>query len=175
MRRIKTLAMVLMLGLAGAVYAAGGMQTPTQSPDAKKEHAGCCDMHKQGDGQKAAHACQMKKDGAAAGCCVSGAACCEGKGSACCAQHKQGAHAGHEQTAAAGSSAMKHEGAAGCCAACEHCSKKEKAEGAWSTAGADATLVPANVESSAAKGGCCAADAGKSACPCCQHKETAGK
>jgi hypothetical protein len=165
--------MVLMLGLAGGVYAAGGMQTPTQSPDAKKEHAGCCNMHKQGDGQSAAQACAMKKDSAAANCCAPGAACCQGKGSACCEQHKKTGHDGHEQVAA-GSSAKKHGGAAGCCASCEHCAKmKEKAEGTWSVRD-DATILSANAESSAAKG-CCAADAGKSACTCCQHTETAEK
>jgi hypothetical protein len=148
------------------------MQTPTQSPDAKKEHAGCCKMH--GDGEKAAQACEMKKEGAAASCCAPGAACCEDKGSDCCAQHKKGAHAAHERTAAS-SSGMKHDDAAGCCASCEHCArKKEKTEGAWSTGEGATKVVAANVESGAAKS-CCAADAGKSACPCCQHAETAEK
>jgi hypothetical protein len=98
MRKIKLLAVALMLSLAGVVYAAGNAQDTGKSAgtDSKagccatccKSEDSCCKSHKMGN-QKAGQSSQENKDKACASCecCKDGKTCCKngqaGKESAC--------------------------------------------------------------------------------------------
>ncbi|MFL6210154.1 MAG: hypothetical protein ACJ74W_14965 [Pyrinomonadaceae bacterium] len=115
MNKVKTLALTLMLGLAGAVYAAGGNgQSAPQSCHMDMAGASCC--------AKDAHCC----DGGA--CCKAdksahhataqtgdeGASCCQ-SGCSCCAAHK----AGDKQTAQ--QAGMTHKDGESCCVSGASC------------------------------------------------------
>lgn len=71
MQNIKSLALVLMLGLVGAIYVAGATHDQAQACDMDNK-AGCC---------AAATAASCCKDGAE--CCKPGAACCKETGGCC--------------------------------------------------------------------------------------------
>jgi hypothetical protein len=152
MFRIKLFAMALVVGLAGAVYAAGNIQ------DAAHQHHGaqsadkpaCCQAGHQKDAQKAAQkegeqaAMSCDKDG----CCkghkadakdasakAEGASCC-GDGAACCKGHqKAGAEAAVVRTSADAEAASCCGAGASCCKDGADCCKGHKAEG--QTASAD--------------------------------------
>jgi hypothetical protein len=131
MLRMKFFAMALVLGLAGAVYAAGRIQDATQHQhpaDAAGKAPACCQA-KHGKAERkegqTAEAMSCDKDGA--GCCEGhhadakqtaarpdGESCCDGgscckEGADCCKAHK--AHG-----AQAASADVKKEGGCACCA-----------------------------------------------------------
>lgn len=130
MKNIKALAVALILGITGMVYAAGNLQT-TETPDKGQAAASCCadcaccmKAHKAGDTKAAKESCQMGKDGC---CCTSGMhhsksaqscgtqGCCKSEGGCCKAQDKSdGAQA------KAHSCEMSKDGKS-CCADCKDC------------------------------------------------------
>ena len=143
MLRIKLFAIILVVGLAGVVYAAGNMQTAAHqnhgAQSADKAPA-CCQKKDAGkDGQTAAMSCDKDggccKDGCCHGhkadakqasaksegeSCCAGGGCCKGGDASCCKGHKKaGAEAAVVKTSA---------GAESCCAAGAACCKEAGAD-----------------------------------------------
>jgi hypothetical protein len=129
MRSIKIIAFALVLGLTGAVYAAGLTQDATHTHATASEKPDCCKMHTAGDKKSAAatahDTCNMKDGGCCkADCCkahaeksranahAEGCACCSG---GCCQMHKE--HA----TAAKVAADSKGTADADCCASADCC------------------------------------------------------
>lgn len=128
MRKIKVLAVALILGLAGMVYAAGSMRATIGAQEKGKAEACCCcdtsgdacnmKSHQHGDSHKAAECCEMGKG--EKGCCDDKGCCAamaeHGKSGGehheggCCAAHHSG-----DKSADKDSCNMGKEGAAGCC------------------------------------------------------------
>jgi hypothetical protein len=137
MRSIKFFVGALVLGLTGAVYAAGSTQDATHTHATATENPGCCKMHMAGDKKSGAspqETCDMKDSGCCkADCCkahaqklqanahaksqahnatAEGCACCSG-GS--CQMHKE------QATAAQVAADSKGSANAGCCASADCC------------------------------------------------------
>jgi hypothetical protein len=118
MRKIKATAVIVVLTLAGMVYAAGQMQETKNAPD-KEKAAACCSMS--GESCCAKGKCCDKSAGTEA-CCKSdkeGAACCAAvtKDGQACANHSccKAATTNHSSQACA-------MDGTGCCANCGDCS-----------------------------------------------------
>lgn len=138
MLRIKFFTMTVVLGLAGAVYAAGRMQDAAHQNHAAQRSAGaaaCCQAKPGKEGRKAA---PMSCDKDGAGCCEGhradaagqtaagreGESCCAGgdccKGGGCCKGHKK---EGAEAEAVKVSDARPAES---CCAEGAECCKSRR-------------------------------------------------
>ncbi|MDT7543483.1 MAG: hypothetical protein QOE33_3387 [Acidobacteriota bacterium] len=127
MRSIKIIAFALVLGLTGAVYAAGLTQDATHTHATAKPD--CCKMHMAGDKKSAAAAhdtCDMK-DG---GCCkahaeksqanahAAGCDCCSG---GCCQMHKEHASTAKVAANSGGDTPADSCASADCCKDCACC------------------------------------------------------
>jgi hypothetical protein len=156
MRSLKLTAIALLLGVAGAVYAAGPKSTPAQT--ASDANASCCKMHKQGGTQTAAEhqACCAHKDGATCCCCAAGSCSTKLK-----KVHAARAAAHTVENAAAQTSANATAHAA-CCAdgadCCANCACCQAQHAHKSTTNADTR--GAKAEGTHAGCACCARRAG---------------
>ena len=126
MRKIKATAVVIVLALAGMVYAAGNIQKTESAPD-KAKAAACCAAS--GESCCAKEKC-CDKSACAEACCKS-----DKEGAACCAaMSKDGkADANHscckgDKTAASHSSQACPADGTGCCANCGDCCKDKTAK-----------------------------------------------
>lgn len=111
MRTLKLLAVMLVLSVTGAVYAAGAVQNTAQPQETKTRAASCCAGHK-AEGQKTAEhsCCAGHKDGEAASCCKAGASCCK-DGAECCKTSAKAAS--HGASCCGGGSCARAETKAG--------------------------------------------------------------
>src|SRR5215213_5799544 len=109
MKSIKSLALVLVLGLVGAIYVAGATQNQPQSCGTDHK-AGCCAT------AAAANCCKEGAECCEAGaeCCKSGSEECKADGSCCAAHHKT------RDDGEAVSCPMGKDGSS-CCASCKGC------------------------------------------------------
>lgn len=137
MRNIKALAITLILGLAGMVYAAGNVQMVTQTQDKGKADSCCCCMsdgacpmksHEHQSDHAKMDCCDMCKDGQ---CCEMGKDdknCCaamtdqaasgdhQAHDGACCKMHHNGDKSADKQ-----SCEMGKDGHEGCCSGGSGC------------------------------------------------------
>src|SRR3982750_4794395 len=100
MKRIKSLALVLVLGMITAIYALGATQNQPQSCDTG-DKAGCCAT------DAAASCC---KEGAE--CCKTGAECCKA-GAECCKKGAECCKSGSQECMTDGSCCAAHHGTGG--------------------------------------------------------------
>lgn len=128
MRKIQATAVVIVLALAGMVYAAGQMQETKNAP-AKEKAAACCSTP--GESCCTKGKCCDKSAGSEA-CCKS-----DKEDAACCTAMSKDAKAGEQQTACSccqghatgGTQAANHSSQAcpadgtGCCSNCGDCCK----------------------------------------------------
>jgi hypothetical protein len=136
MKRIKILALAIMLGLVGAIHAASYAQDKSNTHDAHQASMSCC-----ADGADCCHAagecckdgaecCKAKADGSHADCCKADASSCDAKMAEgdCCKAAGHGKK--HEGNHAAQESCEMSKDGKGCCnggACCK--AKTEKSKG----------------------------------------------
>lgn len=150
MLRIKMFGVALVLGLAGAVYAAGRAQDAAHQNHAAHgadKAAACCQAKHRKEGEQAAASCDKDvadcckghSDAATKGgesCCKEGAECCAGGGAACCKGHKEGGAVSVVKTGAGEPAASCCKDGAACCKDGADCCKAHPEAGAQ-TASAD--------------------------------------
>jgi hypothetical protein len=148
MRSIKLTAFALVLGLTGAVYAAGLTQdaTHTNATATTTAKPDCCKMHMAGDKKSAAAAqetCNMKDGGCCkADCCkahaeksqanahAAGCDCCSG---GCCQMHKEHASAAKVAANSGVNTPADSCASADCCKDCACCKAHHAAASAATT------------------------------------------
>jgi hypothetical protein len=153
MRSIKIIAFALVLGLTGAVYAAGLTQDATHTHATATAKPDCCKMHMAGDKKSAAaqETCDMKDGGCCkADCCkahaeksqanahmksqasthAAGCDCCSG---GCCQMHKEHASAAKVAANSGVNTPADSCASADCCKDCACCKAHHAAASAATT------------------------------------------